>query len=239
MGKKLNLLNCRFGRLKVLTENHYRTNGGGVRWDCICDCGNLITVPAMHLKSGHTQSCGCYRIDQVVKSITKHGKAGSKVYNAWCSIKERCCNPNNKAYENYGGAGITVHESFINDFQAFYAEIGEPPDETPDWSVDRVDHTKGYEPGNLRWATPPQQAQNRGMQSNNSSGYTGVSFMSIGKNEYWVAHWNNLNGRHMSRVFNIKEFGYERAKELAIEARKDAIKQLNAQGAGYTENHGL
>lgn len=43
----------------------------------------------------------------------------------------------------------------------------------------------------------------------------------------------------MSRVFNIKEFGYERAKELAIEARKDAIKQLNAQGAEYAENHGL
>ena len=127
MGKKLNLLNCRFGRLKVLTENHYRTNGGGVRWDCICDCGNLITVPAMHLKSGHTQSCGCYRIDQVVKSITKHGKAGSKVYNTWCSIKERCCNPNNKAYENYGGAGITVHEIFMDDFQAFYTEIGDPP----------------------------------------------------------------------------------------------------------------
>jgi hypothetical protein len=63
--------------------------------------------------------------------------------------------------------------------------------------------------------------------------------MDNGKNEYWVAHWVDLNGKQVSKCFSIKKLGYECAKELAIEARKDAIKQLNAQGAEYAENHGL
>lgn len=239
MSKKINELGKKYGRLTVIEENPIRAKDGKVLWNCICDCGNLSTVAGKHLRTGHTQSCGCYKTEQTIKRFSVHGKTRSKVYNAWCNIKERCYNPNSTAYERYGGAGVIMHEEFIWSFQSFYSEVGDPPDETNEWSVDRVDHTKNYEPGNLRWATHNQQAQNRGMQSNNSSGYTGVSFMDNGKNEYWVAHWVDLNGKQVSKCFSIKKLGYERAKELAIEARKDAIKQLNAQGAEYAGNHGL
>lgn len=239
MGNKVDLLGSKCGRLEVIRENPVRANDGRVKWDCVCDCGKTVTVMGKHLKSGHTQSCGCYKIEKSSERFSTHGKTRTKIYNTWCNIKERCCNPKNTSYHNYGGKGIKMHESFVDSFETFYATVGDPPDETKDWSIDRMDYTKDYEPGNLRWATPPQQAQNRGMQSNNSSGYTGVSFMDNGKNEYWVAHWVDLNGKQVSKCFSIKKLGYECAKELAIEARKDAIKQLNAQGAEYAENHGL
>jgi hypothetical protein len=63
--------------------------------------------------------------------------------------------------------------------------------------------------------------------------------MDNGKNEYWVAHWNDINGKQISKCFSIKKLGYDNAKELAIDARKEAIVQLNEQGAEYAENHGL
>ena len=239
MGKKIDMVGGRYGRLKVLEEDNTRANDGRVKWSCVCDCGNFISVSGSHLRSGHTQSCGCYKIDKTKQLVTTHGKSRSKVYNAWCNIKERCYNTLNTAYERYGGAGVRVSEDFIKNFQAFYEEVGDPPNETNEWSIDRIDHTKDYEAGNLRWATATQQSQNKGMLSNNTSGYTGVSFMDNGKNEYWVAHWNDINGKQISKCFSIKKLGYDSAKELAIAARKEAIVQLNEQGAEYAENHGL
>ena len=239
MGKKIDESGKRFGKLTVIKENPNRSNDGRVMWDCVCDCGNLTTTYGEHLRSDHTQSCECYKIVKTKELFSTHGKTGSKVYNTWCNIKERCYNPNSTSYLVYGKFGITMHEDFVKDFQSFYNEVGDPPDETREWSIDRIDRTKNYEPGNMRWATPTQQSQNKGMQSNNSSGYTGVKFMDNGQNEYWVAYWHDLNGKQVSKCFSIKKLGYSYAKELAIIARKEAIAQLNAQGAEYTENHGL
>lgn len=238
MGKKIDLLGSKHGRLEVIKENPIRANDGRVRWDCICECGNLVTVFSKHLISGHTKSCGCYKIEKSSERFSTHGKTKTKVYNAWCNIKERCYNPKNTAYHNYGGKGIKMHESFVDSFETFYSEIGDPPNKTEDWSIDRIDYTKDYEPGNLRWATPEQQSQNRGKCSNNTSGVTGVSFMDNGKNVYWAAHWHE-NGKQVSKCFSIEKLGYDSAKELAIIARKEAISRLNESGAEYSENHGL
>lgn len=72
-------------------------------------------------------------------------------------MKQRCFNTNSKKYPLYGGRGITMCEEWRNDFAAFYAYMGDPP---PSTTIDRIDTNKGYEPGNVRWATPKQQANN-------------------------------------------------------------------------------
>jgi hypothetical protein len=82
----------------------------------------------------------------------------AKVYDAWSSLKNRCNNPNNKSYRNYGGRGITVDPVYY-DFNVFYADVGDPP--TPKHSIDRIDNDGNYEPGNLRWATHLEQCGNR------------------------------------------------------------------------------
>jgi hypothetical protein len=75
------------------------------------------------------------------------------------SMKDRCCNPNNKYWNRYGGRGIKVCDEWINDFARFLSEVGEKP--APEYSIDRIDNDGGYEPGNVRWASPSEQGRNR------------------------------------------------------------------------------
>lgn len=82
-----------------------------------------------------------------------------KMKNAWNSMKQRCLNPDNPSYPNYGGRGISIFESWIKDYDLFSAHVGCPVDFG--LSIDRIDVNGNYEPGNLRWATKQEQALNK------------------------------------------------------------------------------
>lgn len=68
MAKCIDLTGQKFGRLTVVKKNGCQN--GHILWDCDCECGNTITVKGIHLKSGHTQSCGCYKKSQISKTQT-------------------------------------------------------------------------------------------------------------------------------------------------------------------------
>lgn len=87
-----------------------------------------------------------------------HGLSKTPEYRIWAGIKQRCFNPKRKEYERYGKAGITMHQPWVENFEEFYDHLGPRPSKTH--SVDRIDNSLGYEPGNVRWATPEEQAQN-------------------------------------------------------------------------------
>jgi hypothetical protein len=76
----------------------------------------------------------------------------------WNGINKRCHNPNASKYPDYGGRGIFVCPEWRHDFAAFFAYIGARP--SPRHQVDRIDNNRGYEPGNVRWATPLENARN-------------------------------------------------------------------------------
>ena len=91
----------------------------------------------------------------------KHGyaKSGqrSPEYRAWTHMRDRCYNPKDKAFHNYGGRGITVCEEWRTSFEAFIRDVGN----RPEWAtggLDRIDVDGNYEKGNVRWATRKQQA---------------------------------------------------------------------------------
>lgn len=147
-----NLIGKKFGKLLVLERNG-STKDKHARWLCKCDCGGRVSVASNYLKSGKIKSCGCLKI--------KHGHAKNrkmtKTYNAWIHMKQRCINPNNRAYKDYGGRGIKVCKRWLK-FENFLRDVGEIP---RGLTLDRTNNNKGYSPRNCRLTTMEKQSGNR------------------------------------------------------------------------------
>ncbi len=88
----------------------------------------------------------------------KHGQSKSRANSIWRGMRKRCGNKRDDSYHLYGARGVTVCERW-GKFSAFLEDRGHPPSKAH--SLDRIDNSKGYEPGNCRWATPTEQARNR------------------------------------------------------------------------------
>lgn len=89
----------------------------------------------------------------------KHGLAYTPEYRAWQTMRHRCLDETSPAWKDYGGRGITIHESWIEDPAAFVAHVGKRPSRKHE--LDRIDNNRGYEPGNVRWAPRVRNCRNR------------------------------------------------------------------------------
>lgn len=160
MGRSLNLVGEKFGYLTVLEfSGALAGNRSNKIWVCRCDCGEIKNVRGDKLKSGETVSCGCMKVAIQRSKVTTHGMKHTKTYTSWRSMKDRCLNPKNEYFKDYGGRGIRVCERWMASFENFLADMGAAP---PGKSLDRHPDMNGnYEPGNCRWATPKEQNRNR------------------------------------------------------------------------------
>lgn len=166
MGRFVDISGHRFGHLTAIERADVDCNGS-IRWACMCDCGTEKVILGTTLRRGQSNSCGCLTYKMASEKTTKHGMTGTRVYNIWKGIRDRCLNPKDTAFKYYGGRGITVCAEW-SDFSVFYEDMGEDNGLT----IDRIDNEKGYSKDNCRWATRAEQSRNR--RAMNKFGIHGV-----------------------------------------------------------------
>jgi hypothetical protein len=156
---------------------------------CQCDCGKKVETSLGHLRSGHTRSCGCAKSANKITELRE--------YKVWQSMKQRCSNPKNRKYENYGGRGIQICDRWTKSFRAFYEDMGGCPE---GMSIDRIDNNGNYEPSNCRWATPSQQMNNT----------RAVKFIAYKGESLSISEWArrlNVDRSNISRRLSAGETG--------------------------------
>jgi hypothetical protein len=138
----------------------------------------------------------------------KHGLIHSPEYSNWIAMKDRCLNPRSSNYPGWGGRGVKIYLPWVDDFTIFYRDVGPRP--TLKHSLDRWPDMNGdYEPGNVRWATPKEQADNRRpcktgpLHKNFQHGYATTP-------EYKT--WSSIK----TRCFNPKHDRYARYGEIGV-----------------------
>lgn len=151
-----------FSRLTVI--DYAGTKGGSTMWRCVCSCGKEIVTRSSHLKSGKSKSCGCYHLSNFKEGRgtprRTHGMSRSKLYNVYRAMKSRCYLPSTERYKSYGGRGIKICESWLENPESFLQ-----------WSIDngyrdglqidRIDVNGDYSPENCRWITAKDNARNK------------------------------------------------------------------------------
>lgn len=168
------------------------------RVKCVCICGKEAFPRVVDLLKGNTSSCrSCAmrlrvanvpaetRVQLAKKASAAAAKAAMeridpyeekygavevrKVLSNLAGAKQRCCNPNNNAYMDYGLRGITFDFPSVRIAMEWVMDnLG--PRISKELSLDRIDNNKGYEPGNLRWATRSEQARNKRMYKRTVNG---------------------------------------------------------------------
>jgi hypothetical protein len=152
----------RFGRLAVIKETYGHTKRTFL---LKCDCGIKTEVPLVRLRSGHTQSCGCFRKERQVQANTTHGYSKIPGYYVWAGMINRCYDPKYEAYADYGERDIRVCKQWKNNFPEFKKWLDDAG-----WypkcglEIDRIDNDRGYSPSNCRLST--KSGNNRNKRSN-------------------------------------------------------------------------
>ena len=152
---------------------HKSPKGGrNTLWEVKCCCGKVFSATASNLRKGNTKSCGCSR--------GKHKMTNTPEYIAWEAIIQRCDNPKNPGYKNYGGRGIKVCDRWRS-FENFYADVGPRP---KGFSLDRTNNEGDYSPENCRWVL--NKLQHRNKRSN--------VFITIKGETRCITEWAEISG---------------------------------------------
>lgn len=124
-------------------------------------CGKEFSIRSDTLRKAY--SCGCVKAEIATRNVVKnhkHKQSGTRIYHEWQGIKDRCTNPNNSRYKNYGGRGIKMYEDWVNDFTAF-REWALAHGYRDDLTIERIDVNGNYEPSNCTYTSTYYQNRNR------------------------------------------------------------------------------
>ena len=175
---------------------------------CQCSCGKIDIVPATMLRQGIGHACTKCKNPSALRHGHSSHRTITRTWRAWSEMKRRCENPHTKAWQWYGGNGVTVCARW-HQFESFLEDMGVHPG--PGYSLDRMDHDKGYEPGNCRWATVAMQHRN--MSSNRLLTLDGITQP--------LCDWAEAKGLNAGTIRSRLRYGWsvERALMTPVDSR--------------------
>ncbi len=197
---KFDLTGHKYNQLTVLGPWQRRA-GRKYFWLCRCDCGVEVWAWSGNLKSGNVQTCGCRKGTQ----SWKHGLTFQPVWACWNHLIQRCYNPNDAGYKNYGGRGIKVCEGLRSSVLNLITILGYKP--SPTLTIHRLNNDGNYScgqcfecvsngwPMNLSWET--RRVQNRHKRNTVRVEINGIA-KTLGE---WAEFYGVPQGRLRSRFY--------------------------------------
>lgn len=196
MGKKIEMIGNRYGRLVVIERAP--SQHGHAMWICKCDCGSVThPIGGSDLRGGEVQSCGCLHKEFLAKARTSHGMKGTRLYRIWQNMKNRCQTPSVPCYETYGGRGITVCEEWQHDFLPFHS-WAMANGYADDLTLDRKDSNGNYCPENCRWVSRKAQANN----------FRKNVILEINGEKHTIAEWADISGIKYTTIYQRRLRGW-------------------------------
>jgi hypothetical protein len=163
--------------MKLPNENSKQKRRFGL-YQCP-ECETTMEMQVYNVESRDTKMC---KSCSTSKNKTIHGGRYHRLYGIWTDQRDRCNRESHKYYDSYGGRGIKMASEF-DDFSVWLLYVESLENAYKDnYTIDRVDNDKGYEKGNLRWASKSVQAHNtRRIRTTNKTGFRGVITTKSGK----------------------------------------------------------
>lgn len=206
MSKLIDMVGFRAGKLTVI-ERAGSAKGQSV-WLCKCDCGKMVRKYGAQLRKMQGLSCGCDTKQKLRNNAyrtiakTKHGDSFARLYFVWCDMRNRCNNPKDISYHNYGAIGVTVCDEWQTDYSAFKKwAIENGYDSTAPrgkCTLDRIDTSKGYSPDNCRWADMRTQSNNR--RNSYTITYNGAT--------HTAKEWADIIGIPAGVIYARRKYGW-------------------------------
>jgi hypothetical protein len=174
---------------------------------CRCRCGKEVRATWQAISKGDTKSCGCRRQQNTGDRFRKHGMCDSKLYRVFAQMRQRCNNPKNNHYADYGGRGIKVCAG-CSTFDGFYKVVGDRPD---GMTIERMNVNGNYCCGecseceangwgrNLKWASRKEQQNNR---------RANVFLISAQGERRTMMQWSELTGISFTTLLYRKRRGW-------------------------------
>lgn len=151
---RTDLINKKFAWLTVIAKTK-RRRAHASTWICQCDCGKKVIATTPQLQLYRITSCGCKRKEhtELKKKLRKKGKKPIE-YLLWKSLIDRCHNPKNYFYKDFGDVGVYVCRRWRLSYRNFIHDLGPRP--TSSHFLRRVNKSHPYAPGYVKWVTPDE-----------------------------------------------------------------------------------